>query len=481
MTTTGRTSHRYSHVTGWSSVVLAVAALCGCQTPAPPVPAQEPPKPELSYLNIAISVPLEPFEKAADEEVPRAVGVDPFKYQMNGGAAPPACGIDAGYSITRAPLGMSASASGDAIITSVDLSYWLKGRKQVPCPGPVTTASCGTDGEPPRTAKVAINTKITVLPSLATTVNSTLESVVPGNRCVLHPIELDITDAIMTGFEGSLKKMIPKLDKRVADGLNLRKRAETGWARMSEPTELRPGLWLALNPEGLGVVPITVAEGELRTGLQVRLRPVVTAGKKPEVKAKPFPPADVAAPSDSFKLQIPVEVQEPFVQARLDKALDLDHGGMTMTMSGYTVRVTGADVYGQGAKIAIKLTFSGDLTGIANLTGTPVYDPDTRILSFPDLDYTLETSEALLKTASWFGHSEVRDRLREKFTIDLAQSIDKMKEGLETVLNRRRGNMQLHGTVQELELVGVYRLPNGDVFTAYLNAKGTITAEIDVQ
>jgi hypothetical protein len=251
---------------------------------------------------------------------------------------------------------------------------------------------------------------------------------------------------------------------------------------MNEPTELRPGLWLALNPEGLGVVPITVAEGELRTGLQVRLRPVVTAGKKPEAQpAKPLPPADIVAPGDSFRLQIPVEVQEPFVQARLEKALDLDQGGMTMTMSGYTVRVTGADVYGQGAKIAIKLTFSGDLTGTANLTGTPVYDPGTRMLSFPDLDYTLETSESLLKTANWFAHSEVRDRLRTRFTIDLAQSIDKMTEGLEAVLNRRRGNMQLHGTVQELELLGVYRLPNDDVFTAYLSAKGTITAEVDVQ
>jgi hypothetical protein len=481
MTRTGRTWHMDCQVKGWSSVVLGAAALWGCQTPAPPLPAQTPPKPELSYLNIAISIPLEPFEKAAEEEVPRAVGVEPFKYQMNGGAAPPACGMDAGYSITRAPLGMSASGSGDAIITSVDLSYWLKGRKQIPCPGPATTASCGTDGEPARTAKVAINTTITVLPSLATNVNSTLQPVVPGNRCVLHPVELDITDQIMTGFEGSLKKMVPRLDKRVAAALNLRKRAETGWARMSEPTELRPGLWLALNPEGIGVVPITVAEGELRTGLQVRLRPVVTAGKKPEAQPKPFPPADIATPSDSFKLQIPVEIQEPFVQARLEKALDLDQGGMTMSMSGYTVRVTGADVYGQGSQIAIKLTFSGDLTGTANLTGTPVYTPDTRMLSFPDLDYTLETSEALLKTASWFAHSEVRDRLRAKFTIDLAQSIDKMKEGLEAVLNRRRGNVQLHGTVQDLELLGVYRLPNGDVFTAYLSAKGTISAEIEAQ
>jgi hypothetical protein len=166
---------------------------------------------------------------------------------------------------------MSASASGDAILTSVDLNYWLKGRKQVPCPGAVTTASCGTDGEPPRTAKVTINTKITVLPSLATTVNSTVESVVPGNQCVLHPIELDITDAIMTGFQGSLKKLIPKLDKRVADGLNCANEPRLA-GENEQPTELR-GPVAGLELEGLGVAPITVAEGALRTGLQVRLSP----------------------------------------------------------------------------------------------------------------------------------------------------------------------------------------------------------------
>jgi hypothetical protein len=442
---------------------------------APP----EPPKAELSYLNIPVSIPLAPIEKAADEEAPRAVGVDPFKYRMDGGAAPPACGIDGGYSITRAPLAMSGS--GDAITTSVDLSYWLKGRKQVPCPGPVTMASCGTDGEPPRTANVSISTAITILPNLTTSVHSTLGQVAPGNRCVLHPLEMDVTDTIVTGFDGALRKMLPAVDKRVAAGLDLRKRVQAGWARMSEPTELRPNVWLALNPEGIGVVPVTVAEGELHTGIQLRLRPVVTAGKKPQSSPKPLPPADIAAPADTFKLQIPVDVQQAFVQAKLDKALDVDQGGKTLSMDGHTVQITGADVYGEGSKVVIKLTFSGDLTGTAYLTGTPYYNSDTRELSFPDLDYTLDTSQVLAQTASWFAHSEIRDRLRAKFTIDMALPIGDMKQGLETVLNRRRGNVQLHGTVEELNLLGVYRLPNGDVFTAFLAANGKVWAEVDAQ
>src|SRR5262249_16388885 len=156
-----------------------------------------------------------------------------------------------------------------------------------------------------------------------------------------------------------------------------------------------------------------------------------TAGKKPPSNPKPLPAADVAAPGDTFKLQIPVDVQESFVQARLDQALELDKGGKTMTMGNYNVRITSADVYGEGSQVVVKLTFDGDLTGTGYLKGTPSYDQSSRTLSFPDLDYTLDTSNALLATANWFAQGEVRDRLRQRFTIDMGQRIDEMKKGLE--------------------------------------------------
>jgi len=476
MTSVGRAPGRARF---WIGCALVAAALSGCQTPSPVVAPQEPPKAELSYLNIPINIPLAPIQQRAEGEVPRTAGVDPFQYRMDGGAAPPSCGIDGGYSITRAPLAMTGG--GEAVITTIDVSYWLKGQKQEPCPGPVTTGSCGTDGEPPRTASASVSTEISIPPDLTTRVQSTVGPVAPGNRCVLHPLDLDVTDSVVAGFDGALKKMLPAVDKRLAAALDLRKRAEGSWARMSEPTELRPNVWLALNPEGIGVMPVSASEGELHTGIQLWLRPVVTAGKKPASNPKPFPLASPATPADTFKLQIPVDVQESFVQARLDQSLELDKGGKTLDMSGHSVTITGADVYGEGSKVIIKLTLTGDLTGTAYLTGTPYYNSDTRQLSFPDLEYTLDTNQALLSVANWFAQSEIRDRLREKFTVDMAQPIERMKQGLESVLNRRRGNVQLHGTVEDLEMVGVYRLPNGDVFTAFLTARGKISADVDLQ
>jgi hypothetical protein len=102
-------------------------------------------------------------------------------------------------------------------------------------------------------------------------------------------------------------------------------------------------------------------------------------------------------------------------------------------------------------------------------------------LNFPDLDYTVDTDKLLLNSANWAAQSQIRQRLRDQFTIDMTRPIDNMKQALETVLNRRRGNLQLHGEVQNLNLVGVYRLPKASVFTAYLAASGKIRAEVDPQ
>jgi hypothetical protein len=463
----------------WVCALIAASVLTACQTPAPSMPVQSPPKPELSYLNIAISIPLAPVAAAIDKEVPQSAGAAPFEHKINGGAGPPSCGIDAGYAVARAPLAMSGF--GDAIITGLELGYWVQGRKQIPCPGAYVTASCGTDGETPRTVKASIATAITILPDLTANVHSTLGPIVPGNRCVLNPVGLDVTDALMARLADGLKPVLANLDQRLARELQLRQRVEAGWARMNEPVELRPGIWLAMNPEGIGVVPIVVSNDELRTGIQLRLRPVVGAGGKPEAGAKPFPNADIAAAANTFEMHIPVEVQQSFVQARLDKALEIEKGGTTVSLGNYSVRVTSADVYGQGTQVVIKLLFKGDVNGTAYLRGTPYYDAQTRKLSFPDLDYTLETDRALLNSANWVAQGQIRDRLRARFTVEMDRPIEEMKRSLENVLNRQRGGVHLHGEVKDLRLVGVYRLQNGSVFTAYLAATGKIWAEVDVQ
>ena len=160
----------------------------------------------------------------------------------------------------------------------------------------------------------------------------------------MQPLGVDVTDDLMTAFDATLRQMLPALDKRMSAALDLRTRMQAAWTRMSEPREIQPGVWLAWNPEGLGVVPVTMADGALQTGVQLRVRPVISAGGKPAVRPKPLPLAYSATRDDTFKLQLPVDVEQAFVQAKLDSTLDIDKGGMPITMGNYKVRISGADI-----------------------------------------------------------------------------------------------------------------------------------------
>src|SRR5262249_37774306 len=154
------------------------------------------------------------------------------------------------------------------------LAYWIKGRKQVPCPGTETVASCGTDGEDARTARMTIESALAIQPDLTVSIQSTPKPTEALDRCVIKPVGMDVTDFIMKALDTELHQLLPEMDRQLAASLDLKSRMQAAWTRMGEPREIRPGVWLAWNPEGVGVMPIMVVGDNLETGVQLRVRPV---------------------------------------------------------------------------------------------------------------------------------------------------------------------------------------------------------------
>jgi hypothetical protein len=270
------------------------------------------------------------------------------------------------------------------------------------------------------------------------------------------------------------------MERRLAAALDRRGRMQSAWRRIGEPREIQKGVWLVWNPEAVGIVPLAVGADAITTGIQLRVRPNVVVGAKPAATTVPMPPAYAAAPDDAFGLQLPVQVQSSYVQEKLDDSLGIREGGMPVSVGNVSTRIVAAEVTGKGAQVQVRVQFAGDVSGTALLTGTPIYDPGTRDLMFPDLDYTLDSDQFLLKSANMVAHAQVRDRLRQRFTIDLGSRIDQLRSSLEGMLNRRNDNVQLRGTVDKLKLLGVSRQSKDEVFTAYLSVAGKVAADVDL-
>jgi hypothetical protein len=131
-------------------------------------------------------------------------------------------------------------------------------------------------------------------------------------------------------------------------------------------------------------------------------------------------------------------------------------------------------VYGANKnQLNIEVTFSGKKKGVLYLTGTPVFDTEKQIISFPDLQFDIRTKSALLKSAKWLFSDKITEMMRESSTFDLKPQLDEMKKMLEEELNTDIADgVKLKAAVQSLKLTGIY--PASDKLILRVSTKGTL-------
>ena len=81
--------------------------------------------------------------------------------------------------------------------------------------------------------------------------------------------------------------------------------------------------------------------------------------------------------------------------------------------AGQVLQVKDVRLFGiGGGKLALELTFGGDVTGHIYFVGTPRYDAGTNELFVPDLDDDVGSKNTLVSGVEWVKHDEIRDFFR---------------------------------------------------------------------
>ena len=97
------------------------------------------------------------------------------------------------------------------------------------------------------------------------------------------------------------------------------------------------------------------------------------------------------------------------------------------------------------------------------MVGTPAIDAVGNVLSVPDLDYTVETKNVLIKLAKFIDRDHVREDLRQRIRIDLTPQIGRAKQIAVGALQRDVGPFRLNGTVRPPRLLGLWADPQKGV------------------
>jgi len=377
-------------------------------------------------------------------------------------------------------------------------------------------ASCGVPPELPKTVNVTASFAVAVKPNWDLDVSHRLDALDPADACCLFLpdcIRIQVNDALQPakgalqpGYDAKLgvlnndvtawvlKAFANKLNHELAAQVardetvkSLRGEAAAVWAKAADPLRIDDATWLTINPEGVGISPIAIDRNGLTATVRITARPRVVRGLSPESRAAaPFPSkVGPAVANELFSVLLPVDIAYDELDKAVHRELALQSGGLRFPVWGTrALEVTDVQVSGYGNRVLVRFVLAGDVSLLSRtritgyLVGTPHYDRTRGQLAFPDLAYTAETADLLVSVAEWIKHDEIRDTLRARLVLNLADRVDHLKAATLRAMNRSYGPVELAGELTEFDFEGIYSLSVVGALRTYVRARGSLRGSV---
>jgi hypothetical protein len=289
---------------------------------------------------------------------------------------------------------------------------------------------------------------------------------------VADPPPSMITVVLPTTMSSSASR---QRDAETSRAIDVKVQMEQLWSTFDEPIEIVPSVWLVMRPTAAGVIPLRGEDRRLRAGAHVVARPHIVLGSKPSATATPLPSLTPAPDGHAFNLAVPIDVPYTEIEHQIDSLFQLSGEGLRFPAAGrFYVKPTAIQLYGYGTKAIVRLAFEGSATGVLYLVGTPSYDPIRNLLTIPDLDYSLETKNLLLKLTSWADGDQLRADLRTRLSLNVDRQVAAARALATSALNRTAGPLTMSGRVDDFRILGLFTQTDSGRFRLLTTASGSL-------
>ena len=384
------------------------------------------------------------------------------------------------FAATRGPF--DAFAVGPTVHLRSTLAYSARGFFK-PIIGPTISAGCGVgDGDVKPRIRVELSTPLTLREDWHLSSRVALERVAPASsdardRCDVTILHYDVTERVVDAARSGIRAHLSDIDRRIAN-VDLRDRFDSWWGTLAKPIRLTDGVWLALRPRRLSIGNVSGHEHVLTIPVTLEASPeIVTSDSEPATDTIPLPPLGRDTTAEGFHVTLDGIVDYAAASEALSDALR----GKTVTEAGRTINVTTITVAPVSkGRLALAVNFTGDANGMLRFTGTPVFDPATRTIAVPDLDYDLATDDRLIRMFAWLRSDAMRETFRKKAHVSAEPALAKGRALLLAGLNRQIGDaLTLRAVVDTVGVTGLYVTRSGIVVRA--DASGTASVAVKFQ
>lgn len=431
--------------------------------PPPPPPAVGP-----SVVHLTIERPLTEMRAAVDSSIAvhhrhenewipgkRLINGAPFEYQ---------------YYIWRGPVGFKTEG-GRLVIEFPDVRYRVRVRLKEPT-GNTQIAECGYGPDAHMRMKLEAHSEVLWRDNWVVQTRTSFNRPQFGEPCRLTPIEFDVTEMLEDWLAQHLPDLASAIDQTFLAHAEAKKRAQIIWEKLQEPMELRPGIWLTYRPQNPRAGSVRLNRDQsVQTSVSMVFDPIIVVGSKPHVDAGNLPTLQQAATEENgFHLSVPMIV--PYEE--LNKVLAKEMVGQEIIPPvGSSIRITAVRAYGSGTKLISEVTLSGGINGKLYLQGNPSIDPDGRTLELRNFDFTVDTSNILVKFTNRIMYDTIREKVLQNSTIDVGDRVNGLRSRVERQMNRELApGIWIQGSVTKLEPRGIYPVKGG--IEAQLVMDGTL-------
>jgi len=157
----------------------------------------------------------------------------------------------------------------------------------------------------------------------------------------------------------------------------------------------------------------------------------------------------------------------------LSKLLNDTLYNQVFDVKGRTVVIKNVQLRSMGNhQVELRVDFAGSNKGSIYLRGTPVLDTAKQILTVPDLSYSLESEDLVLKLARALFRNKIKKTLEGKTYLDIAALVKGNLPVVNDLLNRHlTPNLSSVGRARDIRMLGMVTGQNEIQVQLYINGE----------
>lgn len=378
-------------------------------------------------VKLPIEIDLSPYLDLVDKELPKTFRGKDEKCE----------GVAYSYYFKRDPIKFYGKK--DVMAYSVDGQYNIRANYCAKCGAafgsdpfcltPRIYVSCGV-GEPLRRIKIGYESKISLQSNYHLKSKTSLTKTKVIDPCELSFIHYDASQIIEDEISAVLKDMEKDIDEQIK-AVDLKTPINDVWDALQTSMPVEGMGYLNFRPQKIDVEPIKFSKQKGYVTVNLVLSPVFSTDSVESPK-KSLPKLSKIKSKKDFNLPLLTIASFDSINSIIDQNL----AGMIIPYKKKRIKIDSAKVLGPvGTKLLFEVAFSGSKKGRVYVLGTPTYDPITRVISFPDMEFDIRSRDAVLKSAKWLFDKKLTNLIRENAVYDLSEQFEYARKEIEVQLN----------------------------------------------